>query len=368
MNFEKRYLQFNELVFDGFDMISEYDEPLQFKGSSTPYSYGHGSYMPLKSDFLYVSERQVNMTISLKLTKVSCEFREKYVKFALMELVKPGRLWAIRGNEIMWAFARVNNLRPVNSGKQNVVEYDVEFIVPGGVWHKADKAKTFLVPYNVCSYIDCKDIGSFNPVANSVGIGDCCDSCEENKILARQVDRCDCCCTDDLTADMALGYHLDELQRFYSCDTPYQIAYDCDAAKRFNRNHILGQKICTNDCAGGIISGQFFSDTDIPTDDLTIVIIGRMKNPRIKINDNENIIKGEYDGILTIEPSGDVYFQTSECCEPELLDTDVWSIPTDSDYGWYVKPQANGIVINTNICSDECSTACVYIDHTAITI
>lgn len=366
MYFDKRYLQFNELVFDGFDMISEYDEPMQFKGSSTAYSYGHGSYMPFKSDYLYVSERQVNMTITLKLTKLPCEQRENYARFAMQELMKPGRLWAIRGNEILWAFAKVNNLRPVNSGKRNEVEYDVEFVVPGGVWHKADKQKTFLIPYNICSYMDCKDFSEYNPCSTS-GSG-CCEPCLDNKAFLRE--SCECCCENEYTADMMLCNHTSELQQFYSCETPYQLAYDCVQAERLSKHPAFGQRFCVDDkCVGSIIAGQLYSNTDIPTDNLTITIIGDMRNPRIKINDNENVLKGTFNGMLTITSSGDIYYQDDMCCEPTLIEPDVWEIPADMTYGWTIYPHQNKVVIELNDCCGESGKrTCAYIDHEAITV
>lgn len=368
MYFEKRYLQFNELVFDGYDMISDSDESLQYKGSSTAYSYGHGSYMPLKNDYLYVSERTVNMTISLKLKKVACEDRMSYIRFAEQEFGKPGKLWAIKNNEIIWALARVNNIRTVSSHSPNEVTYDVEFVIPGGVWHKADKQKTFLVPYSACALIDCRRTGSFNPVMYSTGNVECCESCEDNKRLAEMEEACGCCCDEELTPDMALGFHLDELQAFYGCDTPYSLKYDCDAAMRFNKNPAFGRKMCAESmCENSIISGRFISDTDIPTEDITITIVGNMKNPWITINGNTNVIKGEYHGKLTIFPNGDVYFQETECCEPQLLDASVWERPADMTYGWTIYPYWNGIVVNTNACCGE-ELSCVYIDHTAITI
>lgn len=373
MNFEKRYLQFNELVFDGFDMISEYDEPLQFKGSSTPYSYGHGSYMPNKDDYLYVSERTVNATISLKLKKLPCNDRIDYVRFAEQELGKPGRLWAIKNNEIIWSLARVNNLRPVNSGRQNVVEYDVEFIVPGGVWHKADKQRTFLLPYDICSFMACKGFGNINPIASSKGMIDgVCVSCkigEDNKVERAWLESCGCCCSDEVSEDMALGLHLDELQKFYGCDTPYQIKYDCEAAENFNNNPAFGQKLTVEDiCSDSIIAGQIYSDTDIPTDEMVLTLFGDMKDPAITINGNTNIIKGEYHGKLTVEPSGDVYYlENADCAEAEQLDPSVWSIPENMDYGWMIHPRLNGVVVNMNLCCGSGGLNSIYIDHSPLT-
>lgn len=361
MYFDKRYLQFNDLVFDGYDMISDFDEPIQYKGSSTAYSYSHGSYRAFKTDYLYVSERQVNMTITLNLKKIPCEYRRFYVRFAEQELGKPGRLWAIKNNEILWAFAAVNNIRPVHNGKQNEVIYDVEFVIPGGVWHKADKHKTFVLPYDVCSLMDCKGFEDYNTC-------DCCPNCDDNKMYKDMRDRCGCCCDDDLCPDMALCFHLDELQKFYGCDTPYQLTYNCEAAEQFLTEKAFGQRLCVDDiCQDSVIGGQIYSNTDIPTENVTITLVGDYKNPQIKINGNTNIIEGEYHGKLVIHPSGDIYYYESECCEPTLLDPSVWQIPSGNDYGWTIYPQLNRVVVYANMCCSQSGATCVYIDHTEIT-
>ena len=371
MYHQKRYLQFNDLVFDGYDMISDFDEPIQYKGSSTPISYGHGSYRAFKSQYLYVSERQVNMTITLKTKKIPCEYRNFYVQFAEQELGRPGRLWAIKNNEVLWAFAAVNNIRPVNNGKQYEVVYDVEFVIPGGVWHKADKSKTFVLPYDVCSLMDCKGFENYNECS------DCCDGCSENKLYKSTRDRCGCCCDDDLCREMQLCNHLSELQEFYSCETPFQLVYSCEAAERLSSERALGQRICVDDmCDDSVISGQIYSSTDIETDNVTITLVGDYKNPWIKINGNTNIIEGEYSGKLIIHSNGDIYYQPcgNECCEPTLLppllddgETPRWTIPKGEDYGWVIHPRLNSVTIYANTCCSQCGLACAYIDHEPIT-
>lgn len=363
MFYEKRYLQFNNLVFDGFDMISDYDEPIQYKGSSTAYSYGHGSYRPLKSNYLYVSERQVNMTIALKLKKVPCEYRQFYARFAEQELSRPGRLWAIKNNEIIWAWAVTNNARPIQTSRQDYLEWDMEFVIPGGVWHKADLFKTFVLPYDVCTLMDCKGFKKYDPCEVETSSGDCCEDCLSKNALATAKsyeDSCYCCCVDELCNDMALCYHKHELQDFYSCDTPYQFVYDCEKAKFYAENEYLGDKICTKGTCSHLIVGRFYSNTDIPTENVSMYIKGNMLNPIITINGNTNVIKGEYEG-LHIKSDGSVYSVT-ECCE-DLLNPSVWEIPHGQDFGWTIYPQENKIMVNMNTCC----TGCVYISHDAIT-
>lgn len=364
MYHEKRYVQFNNLVFDGYDMISEYDETTSFKITSQPYSYTHGSYVPLKDEYMLVSEGSVTMTVTLHTRKVPCEYREFYVRFAETELSRAGKLWAVKNGEVIWAYAIPRNVHQIRSNQQNRVEYDIEFMLPEGVWHKADKRKTFVLPYDRCSFMECKGYKKLNPCDNDDYCVNCCDDCIEAKVADDWDDRCFCCCVDEITEQMALCYHLKDIQKFYTCETPYQLVYDCLHAEKFSNDDYLGQKLCTSSQCENIIAGRFYSETDMSTHDMRIIIEGEMHNPSIKINGNTNIIEGDYSGALIIEPSGDVYFQASECCSPELLDPSVWIIPQGNDYGWTIYPQNNSIAVNLNRC---CGMSCVFIQHDALT-
>ena len=363
MIYEKRYLQFNELVFDGYDMISDYSEPVSYKGNSQPYSFGHGAYRPLKANYLFVNERQVSMTLTLKTKKVPCEYRQFYVRFAEQELGKPGRLWAIKNNEIIWAYASATNIRPIANNRKDEVTYDIEFVIPGGVWHKADKLKTFVLPYDPCLFMECKKFRSIDPCAEKKTSGDCCLDCVNAKTMreAEKREDCGCCCDEQLCNDMALCFHTDELQAFYGCDTPYQLVYSCEKAELYNDGEPLGQKLCTKDACSNIIAGRFYSETDIPTRGIGITLIGKLSNPSISINGNENYIKGEYDG-LRIDADGSVYAH-SECCDT-LLPASVWGVPHGMDYGWTIYPQENRVIIDTGLC---CGKSCIYIREDAIT-
>ena len=358
MYHEKRYVQFNDLVFDGYDMISEYDETTGYKTSTQAYSYAHGSYAPLKNEYMLVSEGSVTLTLTLHTKKLPCEYREFYVRFAEQELGRAGKLWAIKNNEVIWAYALPRNVHQIRSNQQNRVEYDIEFLLPEGVWHKANKEKTFVLPYDVCSFMECKGFERYDEC-------DCCTACQENKFWADYRDRCFCCCVDEITEDMALCYHTKDIQKFYGCDTPFQLVYDCASADRFKHHDFLGQKLCMDDaCDDNIIAGRFYANTDIPTDNVTVIIKGKMKNPSININGNINIIKGTYDGALIVKGNGDVYYQKDECCDPTLLSPSVWEIPSTMEYGWTVYPQMNSIIVNLNVC---CQIACVYIQYDGLT-
>ena len=358
MFYDKRYLQFNNLVFDGYDMISSTDEQTTYKESQAQsYSYGHGSYQPYKSDFMYVNSGSVSMTLTFHMKKIPCEDRPWYLNFIDQELGRPGKLWAIRNNEVMWAYANVRSKHPITTNEAFKAEYDIEFTLPEGIWHKADKQRTFVLPYNVCTMMECKGFEPYDPCCS-------CDGCEERKMWESFQDRCFCCCVDDISEDMALCYHMKEIQKFYGCETPFQLVYSCTHAEKFKHEDFLGRRICVEDiCDSNLIAGRFYSDTDIPTDDVTVILKGKAHDPEITINDNTNIIKGDYDGTLRIEPSGDVYYTTDDGCET-LLDPSVWQIPKGQNYGWTVYPQSNSVIVKLNEC---CGATCVYIDSDSIT-
>ena len=344
----RHYLQYNELVFDEYDMISESDHTVSFKESAMEYSFKHGDYSPTKGRMLLASG-SVSMTLQLRMKKLPCDVRPYYRRFVIGQLTKPGRLWAIQDGTLVWAWAKIQNYSETTIG--TFIEVDVSFALPEGVWHKSSHLRTFLVPYDKCSFMDCLNFKDIDECA-------CCD-CEELKP--------DCCC-EDITKDMALCYHIKDLDKFYDCDNKWRIVYDCDRAEALFGDYRLdphfGQKIC-DCCSSGIIAGILYSDTDIPTDGVRITLHGHLKNPMIEINGNKNIIIGEYDGYLFINPDGTAYVSADPTCESEPLDVSAWQIPEGNDFRWTVNQGDNSVVITTGACN---GVACAYIEVDSLTI
>ena len=362
MIYSRLYIQFNDLVFDGKDMLTDWDDDSAFKGGSIERSYGHGSYRPFKKNYLFASEKNVTVPLTMHMRKLPCEYRQYYVRFVDEQLVKPGKLWSIKNGELQWAYAAVEDISVAPENTEEKLVYDVSFILPEGIWHKADKQKTFLLPWDICTFMDCMGYKTYQPCTGSGINGDCCEICIEKAI--EETEDCSCCCVDEITKDMALCYHLKELTSMYGCERMWQIKYDCERAYRFNE--YVGQRLCTEDvCDDSVIAGRFYSETEIPTEGVEIRIEGTMTNPWVTINGNTNIIKGEYDGTLIVKENGDVYYQKDKCCEPELLDPSVWIIPKGNVYGWTVYPQNNRIVVHLNACCSG-DRACVTINHDAL--
>lgn len=358
MIYRRRYLQFNDFVFDGYDMISEdSNTSVSFKANTTERSFGHGSYTVFKRPYMFAKEASVSMTLRLAMKKLPCEYRDFYRDFAVSELTKAGKLWAVQNNQIVWAYAYLSNYGEQRDVSINTTEIDVEFTLYEGIWHKADRHRTFLLPYDVCTLFDCK--GFKKPTSCN---DDCCNACVDSKHTQKKL--C-CCCCEDITKDMALCA-FDDVQDLYAeCTSGYQIYYDCRKGAELFGEKSYGERICTKDiCNDNMIAGRFYSNTDIPTTAVDIIISGTMHNPFVTINGNTNVIEGDYEGDLVIKSNGDVFLSTG-CCET-LQDPSVWSIPDGQEYGWTINQGENSIVVNLNSCC--VGKTCVYINADAITI
>lgn len=351
MNYERQYIQYNDLVFDEYDMVDDDSQSASFKEFSSEYGFTHGSYSPYKTRGGLLKAASVSMTLKFSMKKLPCEHRPFYLRHIKSQLDIQGKLWAVENNTMIWAYAHLSNFDMQKVGRKNYVEIDVDFELPEGVWHKASKQKTFLTPFDVCDFMDCYDYHDIDPC-------ECCHCDDEPNNI------CNCC--DCLEKDMALCYHKD-LQDFYArCGSGYRVIYDCEAGQRFFGDFYgegIGQRICST-CGDGIIAGQLYSDTDIPTKDIRIILHGTFKNPRITINGNTNQIMASSDDVLIINPDGSVYKATEECRCEELLSVSSWVIPTGNTYGWTVNPGNNRVVIEVGEC---CGTACAYIEVDSLT-
>lgn len=363
MIYRRRYLQFNDLVLGSYDILSE-SHNAEFKGETIEYGYGNGSYDPYKANYLFVREQEVSLSLRLDMHQVPCEYRYFYKVFAVGEITKQGKLWAVLNNQIVWAYARATSYSENFNATKDTYRIELDLILPEGVWHKADKQKTFLIPFDPCGFMDCMGYKELNPCEDIRLDGDCCRECEEKKLKPAKDEDC-CCCCNDLTKDMALCY-FDDYQIFYDeCIPSYKIVYDCKKGNEFFGDKYIGQKICTKDVCSNIIAGEFYSDTEIPTRGYEIVIDGTTHDPQITINGTRNVIKGDYDRLF-IKSNGEVYSETKNKCCKVLLDPEVWVIPTYTDeYGWTIYPRENKMIIDRGSC---CGRACVYIQPDNLTI
>lgn len=353
--------------------LDEDDYSASFKTFDEEYSYIHGSYYPLKKPYAIVKMTRASFTITLDMLGIPCEERPFYVRFALGELMKPGRLWAVKDGRLIWAWAVITNYREDKNDREDTFSIDVSFDLPEGIWHKADKQKTFIVPFDPCDFMECYD---FHDVQPCIPEGHCCHCAEpvlgKTKCYPTEVTgccgcgreyACDCDC-DSVEKEHALCYFGD-YEALYNCTPEYRVIYNCAASDKFFGDFVSderrGQKICGScDIASGIV----YSDTDIPTENVTLYLRGQLHNPYIEINGNGNVIKGDYDGVLEIRPDGSVYAYKDGCDCDEPLPTYVWSIPPGMEYGWTINPGNNRITVD----GGTCCTYCAWVEVDAITV
>lgn len=371
MVYAKHFVQFNDLVFDEVGMVEEDGYSVSVKSFDSSYGFTHGRYYPLKRKGGLFDMGRVSFSLTLRMLKLPCEDRPFYIRFAKRQLTTQGRLWAVQDNTLVWAWAVMSSYRDNANRQKDEIEIDVSFDLPEGVWHKANTLRTFLVPHDVCDFMDCygyhdvvlckKDCCDCGP--KEPAIGDCYRDGEGCCGCGNMV----CCECDDLSPDDALCYHPDLLQSLYDvCGHGYKIVYSCDMARKhftdFLSDDHVGQKLC-NKCGESIV-GNLYSDTDIPTEGVKITLHGTMHNPMITINGNANIIKGDYDGVLEIHPDGSVYAYPDDCECDTPLPVDVWVVPQGMAYGWTIEQGNNRVVID----SGACCHLCAWIEVDALTI
>lgn len=345
----RKYIQFNDLVFDNAS-ITNADLSGAFKVETFEKSHGHGSYAPLKNNQLLSEEQALSMTIELNHDKVRKKDRSLYIDYVFLNLSYPGRLWAIRGNKVMWAYAIANTFSEPYEESKSTINIDVDFIIPEGVWHVTDPRKTFLLPYTPCDFAYINNLqDSFN----------CCDPC-----LTIKDETCEMCFRDCqfLTKENSLCEMRDEAitNLYKQCGNTYRLVYNCVAANQlWEESKLWGHKLCKEDLCYSVIAGRFYSGTILKNNPKQILLYGIWEDPVIEINGKKISIKGNYDGIIMINESGDIYFIDYECCEKTLIDFDLITYENIK-----IKNGYNSVIVEGGCCG----VGCIFIKDDEITL
>lgn len=354
INPSRKYIQFNDLVIDNYDMLESADRTYSTKSETMEYSFTHGSYVARKSRQQFLTEQVVTMTLNLDYQKLKRNQKEFYKEYIMLNILQHGRLWAIEGNELLWAFAFVQDIGEPYEIFRHTISMDLTFIIYEGVWHKADSKKVFLAPYDICNFADLED---FRIIAECL---DCCVTCEsvEQKPCPKCLSDCDW-----LTKENSLCEMKNEVvDDFYKqCGDTYRIIYNCEAGKKIWGNDMLGTKLCKKDYCDDVISGKFYSNTIVDSSKITIILTGKWQDPIITINGNRMQLEGDYDGIITIYSTGEVYYQEDECCPKIKLDLEKLKIL--DKFMWLIHHGINTVFVEGGCCS----FACIYIKVDSLT-
>lgn len=358
----KKYIQFNDLVIDDFTMLKSADLSRSFKTVGHEYSFGHGSYTPFKARHQFSKDQHLSLTLKMYYEKFNRKQKPFFKTWLNQNLAKPGKLWAIEGNQLLWARAYVTDFSEVYSLEKNVLESDVAFTLYDGVWHKADRYTTFFKPYTSCDFTRCLDYREPEP-CDATAMGTCCVDCLQPERTS--CEQCLCQCAD-LDKAHSLCAMQDTIAKEYHkrCGTSWQIITNCEAAKRLFGDLLLGTKICKAESCKLILAGQFYSYTTLDSSEVAITLVGELDNPSITINGNTMQILGKYQGHLRLTSSGDIFYQ-KECCEEERISVENLIIPQKSTFGFLVHHGQNSLIVDTGNC---CSMVCAYIKVGEITL
>lgn len=300
----RRFIQYNDLVFDGTESIrSAPSETVTTKYYSTDYLLKDGSYVATGEQLLLKESR---LTLDLEIATVGWDLDtvKAHVDFIREQLVKRGKLWAIdTGGTIIWADAILTSYTPTHEWKRNdkgYIIFQIEFFIPSGKWNKADGKTTFLVEYSLCSFTQ--------TLANCFTNTDC-PNCED-RALFDETHCNDCqkaCCGIGSAIPLcdAEEFYQDEL--FEKCGSGWRIIHNCELGRdKYGEEALWGQQICDM-CTNEVFSAQFYADTALDTSDITITLEGEFKDPEININDTHVRLEGEFnDGYLRISSNGKV--------------------------------------------------------------
>lgn len=346
----KRYVQFNDLVIDSTDMITSASYKQDTKTETEEYSFGHGSYYRLPRPQQFLTEAELSITLHIDYRKIPRESRKFLKSFINLQLLKGGKIWAIQDNQLLWAYAFVSSFGEEYTYYKGFYSVDVDFVLPEGIWHIADRQSTYLIPYDSCTFLDEYDFRE----DDSCGCD--CNACETNNPNGNM---CWDVCLEKENSLCELYGSGNIYKLFQNCGISQRIVYDCESAKRFFGDN-LGVKLSKEDACKSVIAGRFYSNTVIDTDNVEITLTGKWQSPTININGTVMTIHGDYDGTLKIYEDGTVEYADKDCCKFEQVEFDNIEF---SDYSFTVHHGENSVIVEGGCCS----SGAIYIKADALT-
>lgn len=372
MIYTRRYVQYNDLPFDSYEMLRSWDDTsVKFKQDSSSYSFRHGSYVAFKSETMLVDTANVSMSILLGLYRLPCDKRTTYRKLVLDEISKPGKLWAVENGELVWAYAYPENYS--EASKTSIADsilIDVDFVLYEGIWHKANVYTTYLEKYDLCveieektTYDPCDDLTKNCCIDCAPPLKQTNGTCKNGKCGCGGRIESDCGCDCDKERKNLCEADINSIfQSLEKCSTTgYKIIEDCSAYEREN-DEPIGQRFRAESCQN-YLSGRIYANTDVPTTDYEIVVVGIFHNLYVEVNGNGNIIEGDYEGKLMIRGDGTAWLYNGDCGW-EQLPVSAILIPDGMTLGYTFNPGWNYFKIDAGTCDcNHALTAYITIDN-----
>lgn len=338
----REIVQFNNLIVDSSDFLSVGEFSSDTKTPDHEYSFGHGSYVDLKRKQQFVSAQEFDSTLHIYYKNYPLDQRVYLKDYIKKQLIEFGRIWAIEDNKLLWAYAYVTNVSEAYESFKGYLSINVSFFIPEGVWHIADSRRTFIKEYDSCDIFACED---YRDVYEDC---DCCVDCR-----TKSHDNCENCLCDCFEESDAICNQKDFIHRFKNCGKSLKITYDCTQAEKLFGDKSWGQKICKQDICFSTVAGRFYSPTLLDTSGI-VMIEGSYNDPIVTINDISITIKGTYDGVLKIDPNGDVWYRSDTCCDFELIDMEN-VIFKDGKLAFQIHQGMNRLIVENSCCNSACA-------------
>ena len=359
VNKPRRYIQYNDLVFTGTRSIQEQAESVAFRVNSTPRAFTHGAFVGNRGEELLVDTHTISFKMALKTNTWSDENIRVHYDFIVHQLTRKGKLWAVdSGNQLIWCHAYCTSMQQQKEWTLTDNGYlviHVEFNNAEGVWHKASEHKTYFDRFDLCSFTQMK--------------ADCLKSrcCDDSQPCSE----CECC-NDNCSAmkDMidycSAVQDIDFNDEFFDlCDSKWRVVHNCQKARIDGKTlpELYAHALCDL-CVNGELHKTFQADTVLDSTQWRVGLFGHFKDPIITVNNTNIKVKGEYNGVLTLDQRGNVRYASSwECLEYDYKVVKLDNLSYCEGPFRIIKGR------NTiNVYGVLSSTACAYVDYERLTL
>lgn len=362
----RRYIQFNDLVFQGIKSIDEQSESFSLRESKVSRTFANGSYVANRGDKSLIDTNTITLTIAIQTSLWNEEQVRTHYEFIIDQLTSPGKLWAIQtGLQLVWCNAYVTSIQPRNQWvvtDDGYLVFEVEFDNPDGVWYKPKEPFTYLDDYELCSFIcmkaACRGRNKFccNVPVNRTRICECC----ENK----------CDDMEDMIPMCDFKYDIQYYNDFFElCNGKWRVVYNCEKPKLdgMGLNDLYPHTICDN-CINDVLTGEFLSETVLPSYKWSVAIMGKFEDPIISLNDSQIKLKGKYEGVVTINYRGEVRFAKSWDMMRYNYEKVSLANLTICDNAAGEPPRVVKGRNKVSVVGVKSKSACVYIDYERITL
>lgn len=388
LRLQKRLLQFNGVPFS-FGELTDSNYTVVTKGESQNYTNNaHGAYYPTFGEFAKLEPTTYTTSLDINFKKLACEDKIRYAKFIKRQFMQSGKLWAVQnGVELIWQDARVTQITESKEQptERDLYRFDVSFELLNGYWTMAKDTRLFLCEWCPNRFEDfdpkfCFDAHDYYGVC---GLEDNCLPCDLNLRHEPEFEGCEwlpLChfplynprkSTDRDGNRITIPARYDMFG--VNCANQWYLDYNCDREKEmFCYDETWGRRF-NLDASNPVNSTTFgfCAQTDMPTTNVRIRLVGSFRNPTITINGDTIRVKNPevnpvyFDGIMTVGFGSRIKIADGDLRDPSKVTRSVEEFFYRTNTPMFeLQPGYNEITVTGNVRGES---SAVYVDERAIT-